>query len=87
MPVVGILSGASFQSYAHRLAALHEGLKETGFVEDHNLAFIYRSADGQYARLPSLAVGLVHQQVLVIVAIGTVAPARAAKAADPSYGL
>jgi putative ABC transport system substrate-binding protein len=81
MPVVGILSGVSFQSYAQRLAALHEGLKEIGFVEGHNLAIIYRSADGQYERLSSLAVDLVHQQALVIIAIGTIAPARAAKAA------
>jgi len=81
MPVVGILSGVSFQPYANRLAAFHQGLKETGFVEGHNVAIEYRSAEGQYQRLPTLAADLVQQHIAVIVAIGTVAPAQAAKAA------
>ena len=81
MPVIGLLSGVSFHSYAQRLAALREGLKETGFVEGQNLAIVYRSAEGQYQQLSVLAAELVQQQVRVIVAIGTIAPAQAAKTA------
>jgi putative ABC transport system substrate-binding protein len=33
MPVIGLLNGVSFESYADRVAAFREGLMETGFVE------------------------------------------------------
>ena len=41
MPVVGILNGASAQEYdmAAALAAFHQGLRETGYVEGQNVAF------------------------------------------------
>jgi ABC-type uncharacterized transport system substrate-binding protein len=49
----------------------HHGLGETGFFEGQNVAFEYRSAEGQYARLPALAADLVRHQVDVIAATGT----------------
>jgi putative ABC transport system substrate-binding protein len=84
MPVIGILSGVSFDpsgGYAERVIALRQGLRETGFVEGQNLAIEYRSADGQFDRLPALAADLVRRRVAVIVGIGTVEPALVAKAA------
>ena len=64
-------NGASYQLSAHLVAAFHQGLAETGYVEGRNVSFDYRSADGQYDRLPALAADLVRRQVTVIVATGT----------------
>ena len=33
LPVIGFLSGASADSFAHLVAAFHEGLTEAGFVD------------------------------------------------------
>jgi putative ABC transport system substrate-binding protein len=82
VPVVGLLNGVSFEGpYAVAVAAIRQGLQETGFVEGRNLAIEYRAADGQYQRLPELATDLVRRQVMVIVAIGASIPELAAKAA------
>src|SRR5712692_4981134 len=81
-PVVGLLNSASFEGpYAAPVAAIRQGLQETGFVEGQNLTIEYRTADGRYERLPDLATDLVRSQVAVIVAIGASTPALAAKAA------
>jgi putative ABC transport system substrate-binding protein len=79
--VIGLLNGVSFAAYADRVAAFRQGLKETGFVEGQNVAIEYRSADGQYDRLPALAADLMRLPVAVIVAIGGTNAARAAMAA------
>jgi len=82
MPVVGLLNGVSFEGpYAFPVAAIRQGLEETGFVEGRNLAIEYRAADGQYERLPELATDLVRRQATVIVAIGASISELAAKAA------
>ena len=81
MPVIGFLSGASANSFAHLVAAFHEGLKETGFVEGENVAIEYRWAEGKYDRLPAFAADLVNRQVAVILASGGDRPTLAAKAA------
>ncbi len=59
MPVIGLLSSASAASSAYLLNALRQGLSESGYIEGQNVAIEYRWADGQYDRLPSLAVELV----------------------------
>jgi putative ABC transport system substrate-binding protein len=79
MPVIGLLTATSLD--VDQLRSIQKGLSEGGYVEGRNLAIIYRSADGQFDRLPALAADLVGSQVSVILAIGSPVPARAAKAA------
>jgi putative ABC transport system substrate-binding protein len=80
LPTIGFLSGASPGPYAPFVSAFHNGLKEAGYVEGQNVAIEYRWAEGQYDRLPALAVELVRQHVTVMIATTTPA-ALAAKAA------
>jgi putative ABC transport system substrate-binding protein len=80
MPVIGFLSGASAGPYAPFVAAVHEGLSESGYVEGQNLTIEYRWAEGHYDRLPALAADLVGRNVDAIL-VGGDEPARAAKSA------
>jgi putative ABC transport system substrate-binding protein len=59
---------------------LREGLRELGYVEGQNIAFEFRSAEGQLNRLPELAADLVRLKVDVIVTL-YVPPSLAAKQA------
>ena len=81
LPVIGFLSGVSPGPFAQRLAAFRRGLNETGIVDGQNVTIEYRWAEGQYDRLPALAVDLVNRKAVVIVAY-TDAAALAAKAAS-----
>lgn len=71
MPVVGFLGSDSPDLYADRLAALREGLKQSGYVEGQNVAVEYRWADGHNDRLSALAADLVRRKVEVLVASTT----------------
>jgi len=82
MPVVGYISSLSPavpRPVSNVLAAFHEGLRETGYVEGQNLAIEYRWADGNYDRLPALAADLVGRKVDLIVTGGGTPTALAAK--------
>jgi putative ABC transport system substrate-binding protein len=81
MPVVGFLGSTPAGPYAAIVAAVRQGLKETGFVEGENVAIEYRWADNQLDLLPALAADLVGRKVAVIITSGSVPPALAAKAA------
>src|SRR5262245_9115767 len=80
VPVIGFLSNGFRQSdEALRLPPLREGLKKAGYVDGRNVASQYRWAERQSDRLEPLATDLVRQSVALIVALGGVAPALAAK--------
>jgi putative tryptophan/tyrosine transport system substrate-binding protein len=81
MPVVGFLGAPSPAPYARYVAALHQGLKESGYVEGQNVTIEYRWAEGHYDRLPALAADLVSRHVAAIVPIGGAPAVLAAKAA------
>jgi putative ABC transport system substrate-binding protein len=80
VPVIGFLGPGSAQSDAYRVTAFRQGLNETGLVEGQNFTIEYRWAEGQYDRLPALAIELVHRKVAVLATSSTPA-ALAAKAA------
>ena len=55
MPVIGYLSTQSVDDgYKNVTVPFLQGLKETGYVEGHNVAIEYRWAENQYDRLPAL---------------------------------
>jgi putative tryptophan/tyrosine transport system substrate-binding protein len=81
IPVIGVLGSASPEPSADRLLAFRQGLSDTGYVVGRNVALDFRWAYDQYDRLPGLAVDLVGRQVSLIVAMGNVRPALAAKSA------
>ena len=62
---IGLADAESFRK------ELREGLRELGYVEGHNIAFEFRSAEGKLDRLPELATALVRLKVDVIVALYT----------------
>jgi putative ABC transport system substrate-binding protein len=80
IPVIGFLSGVSPQSTAQVERIFRQGLTEGGYVGGPNVAIDYRWAEGQYDRLPALAMDLVDRGVAVIVTTGANAAALAAKA-------
>jgi ABC transporter substrate binding protein len=82
MPVIGHLDSQAPGTFADFvLPAFRHGLKDTGYVEGENVAIVYRWAENQVDRLPSLAAELVRRRVAVIVASGGPPVALAAKAA------
>jgi putative ABC transport system substrate-binding protein len=82
MSVIGLLGVASPDPFAPFVAAFHQGLGETGYIEGQNVAIEYRWAEGHYDRLPALAADLIARKVDLIVATGGAASARAAKTAN-----
>jgi ABC-type uncharacterized transport system substrate-binding protein len=73
-PVIGFLRNTSRNASEEKiLAAMHQGLKKSGYAEGTNLVVEYRFADNELDRLPALAADLVRRQVAVIVAGGNAA--------------
>jgi putative ABC transport system substrate-binding protein len=71
LPVIGYLDSRAPGDAPHRLAAVLQGLKDTGFVDGQNVAIEYRFAENRDERLPALAEDLVRRHVAVITAVGT----------------
>ena len=82
MPVVGFMH-ATAQPDDEFIGVFKEGLRQTGYVDGRNVIIEFRSAEGQYERLPAIAAEFVRQQVNVIAA-GTPVAALAAKRATTS---
>jgi putative ABC transport system substrate-binding protein len=80
MPVIGFLNSASLEPNRNLVKAFVQSLSESGYVEGKNITIEYRWANGQYDRLPALAVELVQRQVAVIAAAAPVAALAAQKA-------
>ena len=68
MPVAAFLNSASPGGYVPMVDAFRQGLKEPGYIEGQNVAVEYRWAEGQYDRVPAIALEMVGRQVAVIVA-------------------
>src|ERR1700704_1396920 len=71
LPVIGFMSGRSADAGSVVAAAFRQGLQETGYVADRNVAIEYRWADNQVDRLPAIAAELVGRPVSVIAVFGT----------------
>jgi putative ABC transport system substrate-binding protein len=80
-PVIGFLSSVDPVSLKRAVAAFHQGLDHTGFINGRNVTVAYSWAENHYDRLPALAEDLVRQRVSVIVTSGGEPAAFAAKAA------
>jgi putative ABC transport system substrate-binding protein len=83
LPVIGYLNGVSFDGpfAAQQASGIRQGLRQQGYVEGQNVTIEYRSASGQYDRLPVLATDLVSRQVALIIASGSTNSPKAARAA------
>jgi putative ABC transport system substrate-binding protein len=81
MPTIGVLDSRAPGESSRPLEAFHQGLKEKGFVEGHNVKIEYRFAHNQNERLPALAADLVQRQVTVLVSMAGTPGALAAKSA------
>jgi putative ABC transport system substrate-binding protein len=78
MPVIGFLDATELD---YRVAAFRRGLKEIGYIEDHNVVIDYRGAEGQYDRLPAIAADLIRRKVTVLMVGGGATVALVAKVA------
>ena len=79
LPLIGYLTSGRGGT-AGPFAAFRQALSAQGYVEGHNLAIVYRSADGRNDQLPKMAADLVSSQVAIIYANGA-GSALAAKSA------
>jgi putative tryptophan/tyrosine transport system substrate-binding protein len=82
-PVIGFLDFFGRQPKSPAIDAFRMGLAEGGFIEGTNLSIEYRSARGNFRRLPSLSSDLVGHQVAVIVAVGARAQPLAPRLRPP----
>src|SRR5262245_51464999 len=67
-PLVAFINSGSAAGFTHLVVAFRQGLKEAGYVEGQNVTVEYRWAEGQFDRVPVIALELVSRGVAVIVA-------------------
>ena len=84
VPIIGFLNSGSREPFTKHLAAFHQGLSETGYNKDRNVAIEYRWAEGQYDRLRALAADLVRLKPALLVATGGATSEQAARAESAS---
>jgi putative ABC transport system substrate-binding protein len=87
MPVIGFLSSRTPEDSSQLLKVFHDGLSETGIVENRDIRIEYRWALGVYDRLPALVAELTRIPVDVLVAVGGDVSAHAAVAAAKTVPL
>jgi putative ABC transport system substrate-binding protein len=80
LPVIGYLAQGTPEGTAALVAAVRQGLGETGLVEGKDFTSEFRWAHNDGDRVPGLAADLVQHRVVLIIALDTIAAARAAKA-------
>ena len=78
-PRIGVLL-TIFPPQSKEAQAFRQGLQDAGYAEGRDVAIEWRSANGDYARVPELVADLVRNKVDVIVVTGTFA-AQAVKRA------
>src|SRR4051794_26571376 len=86
VPVIGFLSSGSVNAYADLIAALREGLNETGYTDGRNVAIESLGADGQFDQTERLAAEFANRGVAVIVTSGN-GSSLAAQSAAPAVPL
>jgi putative tryptophan/tyrosine transport system substrate-binding protein len=79
IPIIGFLTARSENETAESIAAFRDGLQEAGYRDAENVSIDFRWANGEYHRLPELAVDLVQHGISVVVTSGGNAAAHAAK--------
>ena len=79
MPVVAVFNSGRVSTQTKNLAALRDGLKESGFIERQNVAIEFLWGDNQFDKLPALAAEQVARMPAVIVS-NTLAALAAKKA-------
>ena len=81
-PLVAVLVAGTAVNYtfARSLEGLRVGLRDLGYVEGKNIVIEYRSAEGNYDRLPELAAELVRPKPDVLVTSATPATLAAKQA-------
>ena len=67
IPLVGFIVPGSHSSYAARIEAFQQSLRNLGYVEGKNINIEYRYAEGKFDRVPDLAAEMVRLKVDVIV--------------------
>ena len=70
VPRIGYLTTLPTTLDSNRRQEIRRTLQELGYVEGQNISTLYRSAEGDTARLPELAAELVKLKVDVIVVAG-----------------
>lgn len=80
-PTIGVVHIGAANAFTKQMAALRQGLKDSGYVDGQNVAIEYRWANSHASVLPRLVDDLVRRKVAVILTLGGNGPALAAKAA------
>jgi putative tryptophan/tyrosine transport system substrate-binding protein len=71
VPRIGFLGISSPSTFAPRIEAFRQGLRDFGYFEGSTIIIEYRWAEGRYERLPELAAELVRSNVDLIVTHAT----------------
>ena len=82
MPVIGFLHQGAPETNKDFVAAFHQGLRQSGYLEGQNVTLEFRWAEARYDRLPVLAADLVRRPVDVMVATYLPAALAAKSATD-----